>query len=120
MPYGSHPQTCPVRAFQDWLEASAITTGPLFRPINRHSKMADDRLLAKAVAGIVKRSARRIGLDVDKFASHSLRSATSAALAGVSERAIIAQTGHGSLTIVRKCIRSGSLFRKDTAALLAP
>jgi hypothetical protein len=35
IPYGSNPQTCPVRAVQAWLAASAITTGPIFRHIDR-------------------------------------------------------------------------------------
>lgn len=42
--------------------------------------------------------------------------ATSAAQAGVSERAIQDQTGHKSLLIVRRYIREGSLFRENAAA----
>jgi hypothetical protein len=42
--------------------------------------------------------------------------ATSAAAAGASERAIMAQTGHKSLPMVRSYIRDGSLFRENAAA----
>jgi integrase len=42
--------------------------------------------------------------------------ATSAAAGGVSERAIMNQTGHRSLTMVRRYIRDGELFRDDNAA----
>ena len=61
---------------------------------------------------------RQAGLDPDKYAGHSLRAglATSAAQAGVSERSIMAQTGHKSVIVARRYIRDGSLFRDNTAA----
>ena len=43
IPYGSNPQTCPVRAVQDWLE-QGISSGPLFRSITRHGQVRADRL----------------------------------------------------------------------------
>src|ERR1019366_9198728 len=33
IPYGSNPQTCPVRTMQAWIEQAAITAGPVFRSI---------------------------------------------------------------------------------------
>jgi hypothetical protein len=42
--------------------------------------------------------------------------ATSAAIAGVEERAIMAQTRHRSVTVARRSIRDGSLFRGNAAA----
>src|SRR5215469_12799496 len=36
IPYGSNPETCPVRTMQGWIGQTGITSGPLFRPINRH------------------------------------------------------------------------------------
>jgi hypothetical protein len=41
--------------------------------------------------------------------------ATSAAAAGKSERAIMNQTGHRSVTTVRRYIRDGNLFRENAA-----
>lgn len=120
VPYGSNPVTCPVRAFQAWLESSGITEGPIFRPISRHGKMAATRLSGAAVAGIVKKYVDAVGLDASHFAGHSLRSglATSAASAGASERSIMNQTGHRSTAMVRRYIREGSLFRENAAAVL--
>ena len=120
LPFGTNPATCPVRSFQDWLDASGIVEGPLFRPINRYSKMGCKRLSTKAVARIVKRYIKGIGLDASHFAGHSLRSglATSAAIAGASEAAIMRQTRHRSLVTVRRYIRDGSLFRDNAAAVL--
>ena len=120
IPYASHVETCPIRSLQDWLEQSGTTEGPLFRPINRHGKMALARLSAAAVGEIVKRYAAAVGLDATEFAGHSLRSglATSAAMAGASERAIMAQTGHRSVNMVRRYIRDGSLFRENAVAVV--
>ena len=56
-------------------------------------------------------------MDEDLFAGHSLRAglATSAAIAGKSERAIMNQTGHRSVATVRRYIRDGNLFRDNAA-----
>jgi site-specific recombinase XerD len=120
IPYAAHVETCAVRSLQDWLEKSGITEGPLFRPIDRFGKMALVRLSAAAVGEIVKRYAAAVGLDAAEFAGHSLRSglATSAAMAGASERAIMKQTGHRSVNTVRRYIRDGSLFRENAVAVV--
>jgi integrase len=117
IPYGSNPQTCPVHAVQAWLAASGITKGAIFRHVDRHGKM-HGRLSGYAVALVVKRHAEAAGLDAAKYAGHSLRAglATSAAIGGASERAIMAQTGHRSVSMVRRYIRDGSLFRENAAA----
>ena len=118
IPYGSHPHTCPVRAFAAWMEKCALVEGALFRSVTRHGKLQPGRLSDRAVALIVKRAAQKAGLDPDKYAGHSLRAglATSAAQAGVSERSIMAQTGHKSVVVARRYIRDGSLFRDNAAA----
>jgi integrase len=120
IPYGSNPETCPIRSLQEWLERSGIAEGPLFRPINRHGKIASTRISGSAVAEVVKKYVEAVGLNPDLFAGHSLRSglATAAASAGASERSIMDQTGHRSLAMVRKYIRTGSLFRENAAAVL--
>lgn len=120
IPYGSNPDTCPVRALQDWLAQCGFTDGPMFRPIDRFSRVASIRLSAAAVAEIVKRYITAVGLNASDFAGHSLRSglATSAAMAGASERAIMNQTGHRSLTMVRRYIRDGSLFRENVVSVV--
>ena len=53
-----------------------------------------------------------------RVAGHSLRVglATSAAIAGVEERAIMAQTRHRWVAVARRSIRDGSLFRVNAAA----
>ena len=120
IPYGSNCDTCPVRSLQLWLEESGISSGPLFRSVNRHGNLQANRLSDKAVALVVKRTAEAAGLDSSKYSGHSLRAgmATSAAAAGVSERAIMNQTGHRSQAMVRRYIREGSLFLNNAACSL--
>jgi site-specific recombinase XerD len=118
IPRGQQLQTCPVAATQAWLKRSGIDAGPIFRGVNRHGQLQPGRLGDRAVALVVKRRAEAIGLDPAGFAGHSLRAglATSAAAAGASERSIMNQTGHRSVTMVRRYIRGGELFRDNAAA----
>ena len=120
IPYGSNPETCPVRTLQAWMEHAGISAGPLFRSLNRHGQVQPGRLSGIDVARVVKKLAQRAGLDAAKYAGHSLRAghATSAAIAGASERSIMNQTGHRSVQMVRRYIRDGSLFRENSAGKL--
>lgn len=120
IPYGSHAQTCPVRALRAWLTAARITEGPVFRPVDKWGNVAPGRLTGEAVASVVKRYAASTGRDAGSFGGHSLRAgfATAAAANGAGERDIMAQTGHTSLVMLRRYIRDGSLFRSNAAASL--
>ena len=44
IPRGMAEETCPVAALKDWLELAEITTGPLFRKVNRGGAVENDRL----------------------------------------------------------------------------
>jgi integrase len=123
VPYGAVPETCPVQAVERWLEhvrsvLPGYDRGPLFLRLDAGGRVRLGRLSDRGVARVVQRWAERAGLDSTHFAGHSLRAglATSAAAGGVSERAIMNQTGHRSLTMVRRYIRDGELFRDDNAA----
>jgi site-specific recombinase XerD len=117
IPCGSTPETCPVRALRAWIEAAGITEGPVFREVIGH-RVSRRRASGRAVARLVKRTAQAAGFDSSGVSAHSLRSglATSAAKAGKSERAIMKQTGHGSVTMVRQYIRDAELFSENAAA----
>jgi site-specific recombinase XerD len=121
IPYGSSEKTCPVRSVQAWLEAAHIKEGAVFRSLDKFQRVQPRRLSDKAVARVVKRRAKAVGLDPDRYAGHSLRAglATSAAAGGASERAIMNQTGHRSTDMVRRYIREANLFAPDNAASLA-
>ena len=85
-------------------------------PKQRHGQAQPGWLAGIDVARVVKKLAVRVGLDAAKYAGHSLGAghATSAAVAGASERSIMNQTGHRSVQMVRRYIRDGGLFRENS------
>lgn len=117
LPYGSDPLTCPVRALRAWLRVGAFSEGPIFRPVDRHGNVGTTRLSDRAVAEVVKRTAAAAGLDPALYSGHSLRAGfiTAAAEAGVQERRIMAHSRHQSIAVMRRYIRSASLFRDNPA-----
>ncbi|WP_133743665.1 site-specific integrase [Actinorugispora endophytica] len=81
---------------------------PVFPAVDRHGTIRGRAVSDRAVAELVKRYARRAGLDPSVFSGHSLRSgfATQAALGGASDREIMRQgrwtnprTVHGYIRI---------------------
>jgi hypothetical protein len=76
-------------------------------PQNEHQPQAPDGSEATLEAGF----------DPAFFAGHSLRSGlATAAKAGKSERSIMKQTGHRSVSVVRRYIRGADLFGDNAAA----
>jgi len=88
IPYGSHPVSCPVRAWRTWRTINDADGGPLFRTIVGRDTLGG-RLSDRTVARCVKAGAESIGLDPALFSGHSLRAGfvTSAADGGASEAA---------------------------------
>jgi integrase len=122
--YGGDPATCPVRALQDWLELAGIGEGPVFRPINRHEQLSDQRLTDFAVAFIIKRVAKKAGLATPQLSGHSLRAGfvTEAKKHGADDAAIMDQTGHKSLAMVHRSSSAqkvGETCDRDARAVIA-
>jgi integrase len=71
-----HVRTIPVpiwvkRAIDDWTTAAEIRAGYLFRKVTNADRVSAERLSAKAIWHIVKRAAKRAG--IDRLAPHDLR-----------------------------------------------
>ena len=120
IPYGKDPLTCPVRALCEWIAEAQITSGPLFRAVTKFGRPRPTRLCDRVVAEIVKKYCKQIGKRVPLFSGHSLRAgfATSAAIAGASERSIQKQTGHASVNVLRRYIREAEMFRDNALSKL--
>ncbi len=120
IPHGLHPDTCPVRAYTRWLDVSGITSGHVFRRVNKGGHMRTEAITPQAVYFVVKRRCTQAGLDPAKFGADSLRSglATQAALNGASIHSIMAQTGHKSVATCRRIIRDSQLLCDNAAARL--
>jgi site-specific recombinase XerD len=118
IPFGLRPETCPVAALRTWTERAGIDAGPLFRGISRYGRVSGNPLTPTAVALVVKERADGAGLDSAIYSGHSLRAgfATSAALGGAPEWAIMKQTGHRSRAMLDRYIRPASRFRNHAAS----
>ena len=114
-------RTC--EAMEAWvqeLKASGITTGPLFRSIDRHGNVKTGALTGHAIKGIIVRAAGYAGIDSEGFSGHSLRAglATSAAMRGVGERKIMETTRHTNLRTVHGYIRQATIWETGALSML--
>ncbi|RDH41872.1 Tn3 family resolvase [Zooshikella ganghwensis] len=65
---------CPVTAYQDWLAATFLSEGPVFRRIDRWGKLADQALNPNSITTLLRKLFRDAGLvDFNCYSSHSLR-----------------------------------------------
>ena len=105
-------------AYRAWIETAGLEEGPVFRPVDRHGNVRGARITDRGVALVVKRRAELAGMDPSQVSGHSLRAglATAAAAAGIPERVIAQTTGHKSMTVLRRYIREGDMFRENAAA----
>ena len=119
IPFG-RTRHCPVLALDRWLAVARIEAGPVFRPVDRHGRVASERLSGEAVSLIVKERVAAANIDPAGFSGHSLRAgfATSAVQAGVSTLKIRSQTGHASDAMLARYVRDGELFVDNAAGAL--
>ncbi|MBT2757918.1 site-specific integrase [Mesobacillus foraminis] len=115
----THNQYCPVKATQEWIKAGGITSGALFRSIDRHGNV-NRRLSDQSVSLILKKYIGQLGMDVNDFAGHSLRSglSISAAMMGMTEIAIMNQTGHKSMEMVNRYVQAGLRYKNNASSIL--
>ena len=116
---GEHPETCPVSALLDWLQAAAITSGPVFRHIGKGGRL-EGQLTAQSVALVIKAACKAARLDATKYSGHSLRAGlvTQAAKNGVAVSDIMRQTGHKSTETVNRYVRKVQVFEDNASARL--
>jgi site-specific recombinase XerD len=112
---GKNKETCPVCAYVRWIEFAKIKSGAVFRRIMRHSNVIGERLNSKEVERIVKKYAKKAGLNASEFAAHSLRSGfvTTAAKAGKDYLSIMEITGHKSVSTLKRYYHDGNLFKNN-------
>ena len=104
IPYFANKEFCPVTVLKKFMEN---------QPKQENEKIF--KISDKSVALIIKRYAKKAGLDPSRYAGHSLRSgfATTAAEFGAEERNIMAMTGHKTTQMVRRYIQEGNLFKNN-------
>jgi integrase len=115
----TYNEFCPISATKSWIKAGLITSGALFRSIDRHGNVKE-RLSDKSIALILKKYIGEMGLDSNDFAAHSLRSglSTSAAMMGMTDIAIMKQTGHKTREMVDRYVQAGLRYKNNASSIL--
>jgi integrase len=131
VPFGSRVLTCPVRALRAWLEASGITSGPVFRRVSRHGHIGSSAITGHGIALAVKQAIYRAALAdghdeatakamAATVGGHSLRAGfvTAADAAGAPISKIMQQARHARFETTRGYIREADAFRDNAASYL--
>lgn len=65
---------CPVAAYNDWIALADLTSGPVFRGIDRWGRISDSSLHANSLIPLLRNLLSQAGLpEPDRFSGHSLR-----------------------------------------------
>lgn len=120
IPKGSHAETCPVRALEDWLVLSACAAGPVFRKVDRWGNIRAEALHPDAVRQILGRRAQAAGLEAETFeriSPHGLRSGfiTAAYAAGARDEEIMSHSRRKDYRTMRGYVRRAKLIMESPA-----
>ena len=119
---GLSPEFCPVVALQDWIEAAAISHGPLFRKVTRWGVVNEARMCGDAAGRIIKCAAKAIRMavpDGERASSHGLRAGfiTAAFIAGASDEQVMAHSRHSTSKDMRGYVRRNCLDPINSACV---
>jgi integrase len=120
---GKRRETCPVRALEDWLDASGCKFGPVFRKVDRWGNVEHRRLGGDAVRDVLLRRAAQAKLTVHgskRLSPHGLRAGfvTEAYLAGARDEQVMDHTRHRDLKTMRGYVRRARLVADSATKLL--
>jgi hypothetical protein len=109
IPFGSHPETWPVRALQAWRAASVVREGALFRAVDRHGRVGG-RLDGRDVARVLKEFVARAGIALARNSGYSTIPAFPPAMASAGFSALRPR----STIVVTFCTRGGGRSRRGS------
>jgi len=106
------------RALNDWLKASGINEGALFRSIKKGGKIVG-ALSPLDVNRIVKNRLKKAGYDEQHFGAHSLRSGfvTEAGRRGKNLGDVMQMTTHRNIGTVMKYYQAGNVINNSASNL---
>ncbi|RMQ47714.1 Phage integrase:Phage integrase [Pseudomonas cichorii] len=64
---------CPVQAYIEWINCSALARGPVFRSIDRWGNLGEEGLHVNSLIPLLRQAFERAGVAADHYTSHSLR-----------------------------------------------
>ena len=121
LPYAEEQTVCPALAVKRWLESSSISSGPLFRPINRWDQIQNRALNPNSINNLLKSIGKACAFDfIPDLSSHSFRRglSTSAARERVDFELIKKQGGWKSDATVWGYIEEGQQFNNNASLIL--
>jgi site-specific recombinase XerD len=112
--FSPDPDTCPVRALQEYMALLDRTSGPLFVRIRKEEQITAERLSDKQVARTTK---HYLG---EEYSAHSHRASfvTIAKLNGADDSQIMQQTKHRTRTMIDRYTRVQQVVRHNAAMKL--
>ena len=107
--------SCPVRAYMQWIHAAGIESGQAFRSVTKGGAVGK-AISGAAIAQLIKRLTKQAGLE-GNYSGHSLRVGfvTSAAAADKSTAKIMEQTGHKTPAMISLYTRSNDAWEDNAA-----
>lgn len=108
----------PTEALREWLAASGITAGPVFRAMKSNGTPRDSAMSDHAAAALVKRYAAKVGMDPRQIGGHSLRAGfvTSAILGGANIMKVMDVSRHTKVDTLRGYVRIAEQFKDHAGA----
>ncbi|WP_313331271.1 site-specific integrase [Comamonas sp.] len=110
IPWGTRVALCPIRSVQAWIEHADLSSGLIFRSVDRYGNVGTAGLSPQSVALIVKRLAALAWGEkaAAEFSGHSLRAGfcTDAVQRGMSIFAISQMTRHRSVESLGRYVRA--------------
>lgn len=121
IPYGNKNNLCPVKALSTWCENAGITTGPIFRQLNKSQYVSEKSVNSHHIGIIIKSLAIACKLpEAQHYSGHSLRRgfATTAAQKGASLVSIMRHGRWRHQSTVIGYIEEGQRFEENIAGMI--
>ncbi|MDU8418229.1 site-specific integrase [Pseudomonas syringae] len=64
---------CPVQAYIEWINCTALVRGPVFRAVDRWGNLKEEELHANSIIPLLRQALQRAGIVAERYTSHSLR-----------------------------------------------
>jgi site-specific recombinase XerD len=103
---------CPILATQAWINKANLTSGPLFRGIDKKECLKETSLSTDIVYTLIKRCTALLGYEFNDFSPHSLRSGfiTSAIENGAKPTKIMDISKHKTLQSLQKYVKHAERY----------
>lgn len=107
------------KALQDWLQTSGISSGPIFRSINKGGKVGTNAISDVYIHRIVRYRLKKTGHDESLFGAHSIRSGfvTECGRQGKPLGDVMTMTTHKNVATCLRYYQSGNVINNSASNL---